>query len=259
MQYTDHYNLNLPEGTDIVNPLVQDNPNYTAIDNAMYANKLRVIGTATELTTGTVHALTRADQDIAAFKFVATSDYNAGDTFTVDGVSVTARVTDGSSIPTGAYKINSTVLCILDGSVLNLINVSGNIKAANVSYTNTSSGLSATNVQDAIDEVASKHWTEAASVTVTGGTGSSNSTPVSIPATAKEVLLQTKIGNDVTASTVSLRGQSSSNCSCTNVNSSGAITTFYGAAINLSTGTLLSSVVFRSGADIAVTATAYYR
>lgn len=123
MQYTDHYNLNLPEGTDIVNPLVQDNPNYTAIDNALYANKLRVIGTATELTTGTVHALTRADQDIPVFRFVATSDYIAGDTFTVDGVSVTARIANGETIPSGAYKINSSVLCMLDGTILNIVNV----------------------------------------------------------------------------------------------------------------------------------------
>lgn len=123
MQYTDHYNLNLPEGTDIVNPLVQDNPNYTAIDNALYSNKLRVVGTATELTTGSVHALTRADQDIPVFRFVATSDYNSGDTFTVDGVSVTAKLANGTAIPGGAYKINSTVLAILDGTILNLVNI----------------------------------------------------------------------------------------------------------------------------------------
>lgn len=155
MQYTDHYNFNLPEGTDIVNPLVQDNPNYTAIDNVLYANKLRVIGNATELTTGTVHALTRADQDIPVFKFVATSDYSAGDTFTVDGVSVTARIANASSIPTGAYKINSMVLCVLDGTILNLINITGDNSAASVAYNNSTSGLTATNVQGALDEILS--------------------------------------------------------------------------------------------------------
>lgn len=127
MQYTTHYNLNLPEGPDIVNPLVQDNPNYTAIDTALYNNKLRVIGSASEVKSGTVHAITRSDTDINVFKFVSTSDYVTGDTFTVDGVTVTARVADGSTIPNGAFKINSTVLAVLDGTILNLINITGTI------------------------------------------------------------------------------------------------------------------------------------
>lgn len=125
MLYTPNYNLNLPEGTDIVNPLVQDNPNYTAIDTALYNNKLRVVGTATHVKVGASHAITLGDSDINQFKFVATGDYATGDTFTVDGVSVTPRIADGSTIPNGAFKINSTVLCILDGTLLNLINIDG--------------------------------------------------------------------------------------------------------------------------------------
>ena len=156
MQYTTHYNLNLPEGTDIVNPLIQDNPNYSAIDTALYDNKLRVIGNATHVKTGTNHAITLTDSDIAAFKFVATGDYATGDTFSVDGVTVTARVANGSSIPTGAFRINSTVEAILDGTILNLINVDGTNPATAISYDNTSSGLNATNVQNAIDELAIK-------------------------------------------------------------------------------------------------------
>lgn len=153
MQYTTHYNLNLPEGTDIVNPLIQDNPNYSSIDNAMYDNKLRVIGTATELTTGTVHAITRADTDIPVFRFVATSDFNAGDTFTVDGVSVTAKLPDGTNPKNKAYRINYSVLAILDGTLLTFIGLESPDAAGDVSYDNTSSGLTASNVNDAIDEV----------------------------------------------------------------------------------------------------------
>lgn len=156
MQYTDHYNLNLPEGTDIVNPLVQDNPNYVSIDAAMYANKLRVIGTATELTTGTVHAITRADTDIPVFRFVATSDFNTGDTYTVDGVSVTARRADGAQMKNKAYVINSTVLCILDGTILNFIGIDGVIDASDIDYDNSTSGLSANTSQGAIDEIVAR-------------------------------------------------------------------------------------------------------
>lgn len=125
MQYTPNYNLNLPEGTDIVNPLVQDNPNYSAIDAALYANKLRVVGTASELTTGTVHAITRDDTDIPVFRFTATSDYNTGDTFTVDGVSVTAVNVDATSLKNKAYRINSDVLAILSGTKLTFIGAGG--------------------------------------------------------------------------------------------------------------------------------------
>ena len=153
MQYTANYNLNLPEGTDIVNPLVQDNPNYSTIDAAMYANKLRVIGTASEVTSGTVHAITRSDTDIPVFRFVATSDYNTGDTYTVDGVSVTALLPDGTTPKNKAYVINASVLAILDGTKLTFIGIDGKVDASDVDYDNSTSGMSATDSQSAIDEL----------------------------------------------------------------------------------------------------------
>lgn len=153
MQYTTHYNLNLPEGTDIVNPLVQDNPNYTAIDTALYNNKLRVIGSASEVKSGTVHAITRSDTDINIFRFVATSNYVTGDTFTVDGTSVTAVLPDGTNPKNGAFVINASVLCILDGARLSLVGIEGSVEASDVEYDNSNSGLSANNVNSAIDEV----------------------------------------------------------------------------------------------------------
>ena len=165
MQYTPHYNLNLTEGTDIVNPLIQDNPNYAAIDTALYNNKLRVVGTATHTKVGTNHSIVLADSDIPVFRFVATGDYATGDTFSVDGVTVTARVADGSSVPTGAFKINSTVEAVLDGTILNLINVNGTLTAGAISYDNTSSGLAATNVNSAIDELN----TSSSDTTTSGG------------------------------------------------------------------------------------------
>ena len=181
MQYTPHYNLNLPEGTDIVNPLIQDNPNYSAIDTALYDNKLRVIGTATHTKTGTNHSIVLVDSDIPVFRFVATGDYATGDTFSVDGVTVTPRVADGSSVPTGAFKINSTVEAVLDGSILNLINVDGAKIASDVSYNNTSSGMTATNVQDAIDELQAENLkTKLDNYVDISGATSSN--PYTIPA-----------------------------------------------------------------------------
>lgn len=169
MQYTPHYNLNLPEGSDIVNPLVQDNPNYTAIDTALYNNKLCVVGSATHVKTGTNHAITLADSDINQFKFVATGDYVTGDTFTVDGVTVTPRIADGSSIPNGAFKINSTVLCILDGTILNFIGVGGVADADDVFFDNSGTDLLSTDVEDAIKEVNNKLAAGSVSATAVSG------------------------------------------------------------------------------------------
>ena len=38
MTTTTYYNLNIVEGTDVVNPLIVDNPNYEKIDEAMHNN-----------------------------------------------------------------------------------------------------------------------------------------------------------------------------------------------------------------------------
>lgn len=156
MQYTNHYNLNLPEGSDIVNPLVQDNPNYTAIDSALYANKVRTVGNAAEVKSGTVHAITRSDSDIDVIRFTATGDWITGDTMTVDGAPVSVYLPDGSAPLTGAYVINTEVIAAINGSRVTLYTGSGavtSIDADDVVYDNSVSGLTATDAQAAIDEL----------------------------------------------------------------------------------------------------------
>lgn len=120
MTQTTNYELNIVEGTDIVNPMSVDNPNYQTIDTVMYANECNSIGSATELKSGTVHALTRVKSNQGVFRFRATSRYVAGDTFSVDGASVTAQLPDGSALADGAYIIGSDVLCALIGTQLTL-------------------------------------------------------------------------------------------------------------------------------------------
>lgn len=118
MQYTPNYNLITVEGTDIVNPLIQMNPNFTDIDAAMFANKQAVIGSATELTSGTVHSITRLNPDSNYFRFTATSNWNAGDSISVDGVAVSAFTPDGKTLSQGCYVINTEVFAILNGTRL---------------------------------------------------------------------------------------------------------------------------------------------
>lgn len=168
MQYSTNYNLNLVEGTDIVNPLVIDKPNYQIIDGAMKDNADAGISTATEIKTGTVHALTRSNGDANAFRFVATSVFNSGDTFTVDGVTVTALLPSGEALGDNAYVIGCNVFAILTSTELTIFTGGGTAAdsmlldgepksfytdAANIDYDNALSGLTATDVKGAVDEV----------------------------------------------------------------------------------------------------------
>ena len=177
MQNTSNYNLNLVEGTDIVNPPIQFNPNFQTIDAAMFANKEKTVGTASEVVTGTVHAIVRANQDADAFRFTATGAWTTGDTMTVDGTAVTVHLSDGTAPLTGAYVIGAEVLAVLNGTLVTLITSSAAIDpgvtsfnsrtgavtpaasdydASMIDYDNTLSGLTSTDVQAAVDELQSE-------------------------------------------------------------------------------------------------------
>ena len=155
MQQTTNYNFNLPEGTDIVNPLVDYNPNFSSIDGILKANADRTVGRATCIKSGTTHVVTRANTGSNIINFTATGDWNAGDTMTIDSVVVSVFLPDGSAALDGAYLINSEVFGILNGTRFTLYSNITELTAALTSYDNTSSGLTASNVQDAIDEISS--------------------------------------------------------------------------------------------------------
>ena len=154
MSLTPNYGFNIPTGTDTVNLLTQCYPNFSALDGYLKTIADTGVTVATATKVGTVFQLVRTNSDLMVIRFVATGNYNAGDTFTVDGVAVTATAVDGTSLQTGTFVINQSVLCILNGSVLTVYaGGSGANTAGDISYDNTGSGLTATNVQDAIDEV----------------------------------------------------------------------------------------------------------
>ena len=127
MRESEHFNLFLAEGSDIVNPLVQDVQNYEAIDGQMFKNQNAGVQNATELKNGTVHAITRNVPDAQFITFTATSNYTAGETFTVDGIQVSALTVSGETLPTGAYVINSQVLCVLKGTLLTVYGVGSEV------------------------------------------------------------------------------------------------------------------------------------
>lgn len=130
MDTSTHFNLNLVTGSDKVNPLTVDRPNYETIDEQMYKNQIAAISEATELKSGTSHAITCLTENAVFFRFTATSNFAAGDTFTYNGTPVSAVLPDGSGLQTGAFKINSTVLCSIIGTLLTV-------------YSYTASGIAA--------------------------------------------------------------------------------------------------------------------
>lgn len=130
MTRTSNYDLIVVEGSDKVNLLTQMNPNTEKIDEVMKNNEKSGVQVATELLSGTVHAITRTVKSASMFKFTAISNYTSGDTFTVDGVQVTALLTSGEALGTGAYIIGSEVLCSLKDTLLTVYTQGGTVKIA---------------------------------------------------------------------------------------------------------------------------------
>ena len=107
----------------------------------MHNNAVAGVTLASEITNATVHAITRENSECAVIRFIATSNWKAGDTATVDGVPVTALLPSGETLPDGAYVINANVLCILTGT--NLTVYLGSKKAENaneISFNDTTVG-----------------------------------------------------------------------------------------------------------------------
>lgn len=118
MKNTTNYNFKQYEGTDIFNPLTVEAQNIQSIDTNMAKNRDAAVQLATEIKSGTVHAITRSTPGADVIRFVATSDWAQGDTCTVDGVQVSTLLTTGETLPGGAWKINANVLAVLNGTVL---------------------------------------------------------------------------------------------------------------------------------------------
>ena len=153
MTTTTYYNLNIVEGTDVVNPLTVDNPNYEKIDETMHNNAVSGVTLATEIANATVHAITRENSECAVIRFIATSNWKAGDTATVDGVPVTALLPSGETLPDGAYVINANVLCILTGTNLTIYAERKKAENANeIAYNNTTVGAELDKLNTSLQE-----------------------------------------------------------------------------------------------------------
>lgn len=154
MTTTTYYELNIAEGTDIVNPLVVDNPNYEKIDEVMHDNAVAGVTLATEIANATVHAITRENSDCSVIRFISTSRWKAGDTATVDGVPVTALLPNGETLPDGAYVINANVLCILTGTNLTVYVGGKNVEnASDIKYNDTNVGAELDALNGSVEQI----------------------------------------------------------------------------------------------------------
>lgn len=120
MENTTNYSLRKYQSGDLFNPLTVNNPNLDDIDADMKAISDRAIGRATELVSQGVHAITLLDTDCKTFKFVATGNYSAGETFTVNGIQANAYTPSGSALVSNAFVTGSIVIGSLneDGTAI---------------------------------------------------------------------------------------------------------------------------------------------
>ena len=149
MNTTTNFNLNLPEGSDLFAPLTDYNPNFTKIDTAMAENKNSAVHTATEAIAGTVHNITRDVPDAPMFRWTATGNFTTGDTFAVDGVSVTAISANGQGLATGAWLTGTEVLASLVGNVMTIYTSAASTDAETLDGHPASYFATATAVQQA--------------------------------------------------------------------------------------------------------------
>lgn len=162
MQHTPNFNLNLPEGTDLWNYLTQTNPNFTALDTLLKSIQDGTVTTATEVTSGTAHAVTRTLPDANVIRFTATGVWTLGDTMTIDGTPVTVVKPNGTSLQTGDYIIGSEVLGILRATQFTVyVSGASSVDAADVTFDNddndnTHAWLTGTDVEAAIKETATE-------------------------------------------------------------------------------------------------------
>lgn len=114
MTQTTYYEFNKPEGTDLVNPLLDTNPNWDALDADLHEFNERSIANCTEVVALGVHTISRLDTTAKFLKWIATANYTAGETFTVDGLPVAATTPAGATLATNAYVTGSVVLACLN-------------------------------------------------------------------------------------------------------------------------------------------------
>lgn len=91
------------------------NENWDKLDEYAQGLEQKLIVSYTHKRTDTIHELTGEGNNL---KFLATANFEAGDTFTVNGAPVEAKTVDGQELTTGAFKTGVVVEAFLEGATL---------------------------------------------------------------------------------------------------------------------------------------------
>ena len=185
-------NLGLPQfiGTDKPTWLSDVNGAFAAIDT--YAGNNDAALAITDA---------KADTAVNDAASAVTTATNAANTAGTASTQATNAVTVAGNALTVANGINSKVGVLTDltttdkSTVVNAINEVNGKDAGDIAYDNTGSGLTATNVQDAIDEVAQGGGGGGTSAWTLLGTAT-GTTSVNLPGTWNELCLVAAIGGN---------------------------------------------------------------
>lgn len=131
MNQSTNYNFNLPEGADLVNLLTQLIPNWASLDSILKGVENQAFTNCTEVTSLGVHAISRTNADGKILKWIATANFTAGDTFTVDGNVVSASTPSGGTLATNAYVTGAVIIAALnsDESAMTVFVTGSNVAA----------------------------------------------------------------------------------------------------------------------------------
>lgn len=132
MQQSTNFNFNIPEGGDLVNLLTQLIPNWTNLDGILKGVQDSTFQNATENVSLGVHAITRLNSDAKLLKWIATANFEAGDTFTIDGIATPASLPSGEALGEDCYVAGAVVIAALnaDESALTVYVTTGTIAVA---------------------------------------------------------------------------------------------------------------------------------
>ena len=123
-----HYVDEIPSTNERTYRIVINGDKSTIVDTTTYEQEGTTFGAADVNSTcllecayaksGNAHQLTTENTSSENIKFFATSAFVRGDTFTFNGVVVTARTTDGRDLATNFFIANTIVECFRKGNVL---------------------------------------------------------------------------------------------------------------------------------------------
>lgn len=131
---TTNFKLPIALANDLYNHLTIDNAAFSQIDTQMFKNQNAAFSVATHTKSGSTQVIVRNIKTCPVFYFTATDDYRAGNPVTLDGTTMSVRLPTGAGLPDYAWRTNSKVICIAEGSAMTVFTTISAASAATAAY-----------------------------------------------------------------------------------------------------------------------------